>query len=106
MRRVRHDSGNDHPRDPGGWGGAGGHEPEDRDWDLTEGLDPEGPSAQDLDRFGSELDHCPNCKSTIYDQSEMCPECGWYLGEVEKSVSLWVFVGVVGLIVILLFWAF
>tara|TARA_E500000318_G_scaffold85651_2_gene81780 strand:+ start:38073 stop:38384 length:312 start_codon:yes stop_codon:yes gene_type:complete len=101
MRHVRHDSGNDHPEE---WGGNGPDHPDHRDWDLSEGLDPEGPSAMDLDQFGSELDTCPNCNATIYDQSEMCPECGWYLGEAEKSVSLWVFVGVVGLIVILLFW--
>lgn len=99
MRRVRHNSSGDSPDE---WGDHG--RSDDRDWDLSEGLDPEGPSASDLDKFGSELDSCPNCKSTIYDQSEMCPECGWYLGELEKSVSLWVFVGVVGLIVILLFW--
>ena len=76
------------------------------DWDLSEGLDPEGPSAMDLDRFGSELDICPNCKSTIYDQAELCPRCGWYLGEVEKQVSIWVILGLVSLAAILLFWVF
>jgi hypothetical protein len=106
MRKVRHDSGFEPPEDPREWGGGGTDEPSDNNWDLSEGLDPEGPSASDLDRFGSELDKCPNCESTIYDQSEMCPECGWYLGELEKSVSIWVVAGIVGLIVILLFWAF
>lgn len=95
MRRVRHEYDDDSPDERGG---------ADRDWDLSEGLDPEGPSAEDLHQFGSELDECPNCKSTIYDQSEMCPECGWYLGEVEKTVSLWVILGVVGLIAVLLLW--
>ena len=107
MRRVRH---NDHgrpPNSPSQWG-AGGTDgsDDDRDWNLSEGLDPEGPSAEDLDRFGSELNICPNCHQTIYDQSEICPECGWYLGEVEKTVSLWLILGVCGLIVILLLWAF
>ncbi len=74
----------------------------DQDWDLSEGLDPEGPSAQDLDRFGDEVDPCPNCGAMIYDQAEICPKCGWYLGEVPKSVSLWVVLGVCGLIVVLL----
>jgi len=80
------------------------HEPHefDQDWDLSEGLDPDGPSAQDLHAFGSELDTCPNCGSSIYDQAEMCPVCGWYLGDVPKSVSLWVIAGVCGLIVVLL----
>ena len=112
MRRVRHDSRDDYDDGhdgPSQWGGSGAGvsgDDDGRGWDLSEGLDPEGPSAQDLDRFGSELDTCPNCASTIYDQSEMCPECGWYLGEAPKTVSLWVVGGVCGLIVILLFWAF
>ncbi len=106
MRRVRHDQHGDDDG-PSGWGGGGTENPgDDRDWNLSEGLDPDGPSAQDLDRFGSELDTCPNCKSTIYDQAEMCPQCGWYLGEVPKSLSPWVVVGVCGLIVMLLMWAF
>ena len=106
MRRVRHDGNNGNPRDPHQWGGHGADGPDDQDWDISEGLDPEGPSAEDLDKFGDELDTCPNCKATIYDQSEMCPRCGWYLGEVEKTVSLWVILGVCGLIVVLLFWVF
>lgn len=106
MRRVRHDSHDDGHDDRSQWGGGGTDGPEDRDWNLSEGLDPEGPSAVDLDRFGSELDTCPNCKSTIYDQSEMCPQCGWYLGSEPKTLSLWVVLGVCGLIVMLLMWAF
>ncbi len=74
----------------------------DQDWDLSEGLDPEGPSAQDLDRFGDEMDSCPNCGAMIYDQAEMCPQCGWYFGEVPQSVSLWMVLGVFGLILVLL----
>ncbi|MFG0246868.1 MAG: hypothetical protein ACF8MF_12545 [Phycisphaerales bacterium JB052] len=106
MRRIRHDGDNQPPRHPQQWGGGGTDDPDDRDWDLSEGLDPEGPSAEDLHTFGNELDTCPNCKSTIYDQSEMCPQCGWYLGEVEKTVSLWVIFGVCGLIIMMLFWVF
>lgn len=75
----------------------------DQDWDLSEGLDPDGPSAEDLDRFGDEVDPCPNCGSVIYDQAEMCPNCGWYLGEAPKTMSLWIVAGICGLIMIL-FW--
>lgn len=107
MRHVQHDGHDDGYDDHSQWGGDGANGPDDdRDWNLSEGLDPEGPSAVDLDRFGAELDTCPNCKSTIYDQSEMCPQCGWYLGEEPKSVSLWVVLGVCGLIIMLLLWAF
>jgi len=104
MRRVHHDSNENPPNDPSSWGGGDTGDSDDRDWDLSEGLDPEGPSAEDLDQFGDELDTCPNCKSTIYDQAEMCPECGWYLGEVEKSMSIWVILGVCALMMIVLFW--
>ena len=98
MRRIRHNSrGGDEDRGRSGRGD---------DWDLSEGLDPEGPSAHDLDRFGSEMDRCPNCGESIYDQAEMCPQCGWYLGENPRSLSPWVMVGVFGLVVILLVWAF
>lgn len=96
MRRIRHgqhdDSGT--PRDPS------------ESWDLSEGLDPEGPSAQDLDRFGSEMDTCPNCGSSIYDQAEMCPKCGWYLGETPKSMPVWIVLIACGLIVLMLLWVF
>lgn len=94
MRRIRHGHHEqpDDPRDP------------DEDWDLSEGLDPEGPSAQDLDRFGSEMDICPNCGTPIYDQAEMCPKCGWYLGEAPKSMPVWIVLVACGLIVLMLLW--
>jgi len=76
---------------------------DDEDWDLGEGLDPEGPSAADLDRFGDEMRDCPGCGAGVYDQSPRCPSCGAYLGERERTLSPWVVVGVCGLIVLLLF---
>jgi len=97
MRRIRHNR-HENPGGRGPEGDPGG----DSDWDLSEGLDPEGPSAQDLDRFGSEIDKCPHCGSAIYDQSEMCPQCGWYLGENPKTMSPWVMLGIFGLIVLFL----
>ncbi len=75
----------------------------DQDWDLSEGLDPDGPSASDLDQFGSEVDPCPHCGEIIYDQAEKCPKCDQYLGETSKTMSLWTVAGVFGLIVIM-FW--
>ncbi|MDF1809223.1 MAG: zinc ribbon domain-containing protein [Phycisphaerales bacterium] len=74
----------------------------DQDWDLSEGLDPDGPSAMDLDRFGSELDSCPHCSELIYDQAQICPSCGWFLEEPSKTLSGWVIVALCGMIVLLI----
>ncbi|MEM7622055.1 MAG: hypothetical protein AAF235_02510 [Planctomycetota bacterium] len=59
------------------------HEPADPDW-PSDGLDPEGPSPDDLERFGDELDACPSCGRDIYDQVEMCPFCG---SAIERTPS-------------------
>ena len=76
----------------------------DDDWDLAEGLDPEGPSATDLDQFGDELISCPHCKRSIYDQSEICPHCGWaMLDEPTDSKKMLVGIGSV-VMVLLLVW--
>lgn len=48
----------------------------DDDWQLDEGLDPDGPSADDLERFGGELRRCPACREDVYDQAELCHNCG------------------------------
>jgi hypothetical protein len=73
------------------------------DWDINEGLDPEGPSGADLDRFGDELTPCRHCGKHIYDQSEICPHCGGYITEPDHHVSFWVLIGVFMLIAVLLF---
>jgi hypothetical protein len=76
----------------------------DTDWDIAEGLDPDGPSAADLDRFGDELVPCPACKARIYDQSEICPKCGHILEAPAKTLPLWSVVLIVLLVGLLLFW--
>lgn len=73
------------------------------DWDINEGLDPEGPSGSDLDRFGDELTPCRHCGKSIYDQAEICPHCGGYVVESTKSISVWALAGVLFLILLLLF---
>ncbi|GIK19743.1 MAG: hypothetical protein DYG93_09015 [Leptolyngbya sp. PLA2] len=61
--------------------------------DLDEGLDPEGPSAADLDRFGSEFVVCPECGFDVYDQAEVCPRCGRALTTLGgKGTPAWVIV--------------
>ena len=36
----------------------------------------EGPSAEDLDRFGGETGYCPHCGEEIWDAAPACPACG------------------------------
>lgn len=93
-RRVRHGS-----------GGAGDEFGGD-DWDLAEGLDPEGPSAADLDRYGDELVSCIHCGARIYDQAELCPRCGAIQEEVERTVAWWMYAVVILLVGLLLMFVF
>ena len=65
------------------------------DWDLGEGLDPEGPSGAELDRFGDALMKCRRCRGVMYDQATVCPECGECVIEGAKEVSVVVCLGVV-----------
>jgi predicted nucleic acid-binding Zn ribbon protein len=48
----------------------------DEDW-----LDPEGPSAEDLDRFDPPGRSCPACGAEMADLATVCPECGEILDE-------------------------
>ncbi len=75
----------------------------DNDWDLGEGLDPEGPSGSDLDRFGDEMTPCRSCGGMMYDQAEICPHCGSFTEEPERAISGWVVFGIVVLVGLLLF---
>lgn len=62
---------------------------EDPDEGLDSGLDPEGPSAEDLDRFGSEFKACPACGSDVFDQSELCQACGYAFEREFKGMPIW-----------------
>ena len=45
----------------------------------------EGPSPEDIDRFGDDTAYCPECGAEIWDQAEACPECGSYLSGGPSS---------------------
>lgn len=47
----------------------------------------EGPSEEDLRRFGSETAHCPDCGAEVWDSAEVCPKCFAYLGGNTSSKS-------------------
>lgn len=74
-----------------------------QDPDIGEGLDPEGPSAEDLDRFGDEFRTCPNCGRQIYDQAEVCPHCREAIIDKPAGAKWWVILVVV---LLLIFFAF
>ena len=41
----------------------------------------EGPSEADLDRFNrDEEGYCPECSAPVYDDAEICPNCGQQIG--------------------------
>jgi hypothetical protein len=71
-------------RDASGQGDHQGWESSDSDdggdlWD--EEIDPEGPSREDLARFGSDTEPCPKCRAEIHSESVRCPRCGEWLDE-------------------------
>jgi hypothetical protein len=35
----------------------------------------EGPSADDLARFGHETAYCPHCGAEVWDDAQQCPSC-------------------------------
>ena len=79
-----------------------GHEPR-----LDEGLDPEGPSAADLDRFGSEFTTCPRCSEEFYDQADTCPHCGDAMLHDATGLPKWaVFTVILVLGALVLYWVF
>lgn len=78
------------------------------DPEINEGLDPDGPSAADLDEFGGEFIRCRHCGREHYDQAELCPHCGMAReDEPEGSVPIWAIItAVVVFAGIVMFWVF
>lgn len=40
----------------------------------------EEPSDEDIERLSHDTAHCPDCGAEIWDQAEICPKCGQYVG--------------------------
>ena len=67
--------------------------------------DCEGPSEEDLERFGGDTRPCPRCGSEIYDEAPFCHRCGVGLEDAPRKGSKALVVGVmVTLMVVLLLW--
>ncbi len=55
-------------------------------------LDEQGPSPEDLRRFSGTTAYCPECGSKVWDQAEVCPSCGTYLGgdtSTQPPIERW-----------------
>lgn len=70
--------------------------------------DPEGPSEHDLAAEADPFIPCPACRSDVYDELSICPQCGQdLLAEVPHRGSWWwttlVAAGITAVIVILAF---
>jgi hypothetical protein len=52
----------------------------------------EGPSDEDLERFGDETVRCRHCGAEVYDEAEWCHRCGGALGVEERKLPLWAWV--------------
>lgn len=76
----------------------------DDDWSLDEGLDDDGPSADDLDRFGDEFATCPACGAAIYDQAALCHVCGHAVHDEPKPKAWIVWTTLLLIVVIVLVW--
>lgn len=49
----------------------------------------EGPSPEDIARFGGETAYCPECGEEIWDEAPRCPECGaWIDGRTERHTPV------------------
>lgn len=72
------------------------------EYEFDEGLDPEGPSVEDLHRFGDEFTRCASCGYDFYDQSSVCPNCGHLVQQADKPISRWVLLASAFIVILLL----
>ena len=82
---------------------------DDGDYDHDAESDPfdEGPSAEDIARFGGESQTCEECGAGIYDGVSMCPRCGAFQLDAienrrspERSPGYWLFRVAIGLVIL------
>lgn len=78
--------------------------------DLDDDLDPEGPSPEDIARFGADDDAddlsvtCPACGAGVYLDLTACPRCGADMGGARPArvgrIPSWVVKGAVVLVIL------
>ena len=85
-------------------------DPNEGFWDENESdeaLDPEGPSAGALARFGGASRDCPSCGTEVYEDAPLCHVCGHALETPRKAMPAWmVITAVVAVLLILAMFVF
>lgn len=67
--------------------------------------DDEGPSDADVARFARDTVKCPKCRADMYDEAEICLECGHDLAAAPSAgAAPWVVATAVVVIGALMFW--
>lgn len=62
----------------------------------------DGPSDDDIERFSDVTQKCPSCGTTLYDDVEVCWNCGHALGsERRPGLPTWLWITAAGLLVLL-----
>jgi hypothetical protein len=68
------------------------------DYDPEPDMD-EGPSPEDVERFGDVTVKCPKCRTELFDDVAVCWKCGEVLsGNRDTGVPLWAILVAVGLV--------
>lgn len=67
--------------------------------DLGPVSDAEAPSEEDMDRFGGVTRVCPECKTEVYDEAQLCHNCGHaFAGTGGDGLPTWAVVTMIGLV--------
>lgn len=75
--------------------------------DLDGPIDPEGPSLADIERFGDEVNSCPECGSEVYEQAPLCHVCGHAFESPSSKAPPWaMIVAAIAVLAILLVFVF
>jgi len=71
--------------------------------------DDDGPSQEDLERFGGVTRECPECKQEVYDEAAVCHNCGHAFMKTTAhspgKQKFWVWATAVVLVVLVAFWS-
>lgn len=61
----------------------------------------EGPSAEDVERFGGVTHACPSCGTEVYDDVDLCWKCGASMRRRSGGPPGWVLVTALMLVVVI-----